>query len=290
VVWSFIYLALRRSLELILLYSRRQRPRRSRSWCYATSWRCCAASTPGPGCSPPTECCSWRSAGCCHGHAGRCSWCSQRRCCAGTGAWWPVAGHYPTTHQGRPALPDDIQQLIVRLARENPRWGYQRIHGELLRCGVRVSASSIRRVLRAHGLDPAPRRAQASWRAFLRHRPPGSWPATFSPSTRSSYSVCMCAVRNRTRKPTGAPCRRHRSSDWVVGRPAGPQPGRHPRRAGRGLDVPDPRPGRQVHQGVRRRVALDRGRGDLRARPRPTPTPSLSAGSGRPAGSAWTSC
>jgi hypothetical protein len=47
-----------------------------------------------------------------------------------------------------------VQQLVVRLARENPRWGYRRIHGELLRLGVRVSASSISRVPRANGLDP----------------------------------------------------------------------------------------------------------------------------------------
>jgi putative transposase len=80
---------------------------------------------------------------------------------------------YPTASTGRPALPDDIQQLIVRLARENPHWGYQRIHGEILRLGRRVSASSIRRVLRAHGLDPAPRRAPTSWRSFLRQQAAG---------------------------------------------------------------------------------------------------------------------
>jgi putative transposase len=51
--------------------------------------------------------------------------------------------------------------------------GYQRIHGELLRSGVQVSASSIRWVLRAHGLDPAPRRAAISWRSFLRQQATG---------------------------------------------------------------------------------------------------------------------
>jgi hypothetical protein len=66
-----------------------------------------------------------------------------------------------------------VQQLIVRLARENPRWGYQRIHGELLRLGVRVSASSIRRVLRAHDLDPTPKRTPTSWRSFLRQQAAG---------------------------------------------------------------------------------------------------------------------
>jgi hypothetical protein len=99
---------------------------------------------------------------------------------------------YPTTSTGRPPISEQVQQLIVRLARENPRWRYQRIHGELLRLGVRVSASSIRRVLAAHGLDPASRRTPTSWRRSCASRPPGSWPATSSPSTRSSSSGCMC--------------------------------------------------------------------------------------------------
>src|SRR5512133_366146 len=77
---------------------------------------------------------------------------------------------YPSASRGRPPVPDQVQQLIVRLARENPRWGYQRIGGELLRLGCHASASSIRRVLRAHGIDPAPRRAPTTWRAFLRRQ------------------------------------------------------------------------------------------------------------------------
>ena len=81
------------------------------------------------------------------------------------GAWT-----YPHRRPGRPALDEDVQQLIVRLAKENPRWGYQRIQGELQRLGTRVSATAIRATLRRHGLDPAPRPASTTWRAFLRQQ------------------------------------------------------------------------------------------------------------------------
>jgi putative transposase len=84
------------------------------------------------------------------------------------GAWT-----YPHRRPGRPALDEQVQQLIVRLARENPRWGYQRIKGELLRLDVRVSATAIRTVLRRHQIDPAPRRAGSTWRAFLRQQAAG---------------------------------------------------------------------------------------------------------------------
>jgi putative transposase len=85
-----------------------------------------------------------------------------------TGAWtYPPRGH------GRPALDADVQQLILRLAKENPRWGYQRIKGELLRLGVQVSATAIRSTLHRYGVDPAPRRATTTWRAFLREQAAG---------------------------------------------------------------------------------------------------------------------
>jgi putative transposase len=80
---------------------------------------------------------------------------------------------YPTRPRGRPPIPDQLQSLIVRLATENPRWGYQRIRGELLQLGCRVSASSIARVLRANGLQPAPRPASTTWRSFLRRQAAG---------------------------------------------------------------------------------------------------------------------
>jgi putative transposase len=85
-----------------------------------------------------------------------------------TGAWT-----YPHRGPGRPPLDEHVQQLIVRLATENPRWGYQRIKGELLHLGVQVSATAIRETLRRHGLDPAPRRTPTTWRRFLRQQAAG---------------------------------------------------------------------------------------------------------------------
>jgi putative transposase len=85
-----------------------------------------------------------------------------------TGAWT-----YPHHQTGRPPLDRQIQQLIVRLAKENPRWGYQRIKGELQRLSVQVSATTIRTILRRHRLDPAPRPTTTTWRAFLRQQATG---------------------------------------------------------------------------------------------------------------------
>src|SRR6266498_4063723 len=79
----------------------------------------------------------------------------------------------PHRRGGRPALDDHPVALILRLARENPRWGYRRIQGEPKNLGVSVSATTIRTVLLGNGLRPAPRRASVSWRSFLRAQATG---------------------------------------------------------------------------------------------------------------------
>jgi putative transposase len=74
---------------------------------------------------------------------------------------------YPN-RPGRPAVGREIRDLALRLAGENPAWGYRRVHGELIRLGYKVSEATVRRILRARGFRPAPRGLDTSWRTFLR--------------------------------------------------------------------------------------------------------------------------
>jgi hypothetical protein len=78
----------------------------------------------------------------------------------------------PHRRPGGPTVDPEIRRLVHRLARENPRWGYRRIQGELLGLGIRVSATSIATMLRAAGISPAPRRGP-TWGQFLRSQASG---------------------------------------------------------------------------------------------------------------------
>jgi putative transposase len=68
---------------------------------------------------------------------------------------------------GRPRTLRSIRVLVLRLARENPSWGYRRLHGELLVLGVKVAASTVWEILREAGIDPAPERSSSTWADFL---------------------------------------------------------------------------------------------------------------------------
>ncbi|GAA1712056.1 hypothetical protein [Streptomyces yatensis] len=75
---------------------------------------------------------------------------------------------YPHRRPGRPPKPEALRHLVLRLARENPGWGYRRIHGELLGLGRKIGASTVWEILQKAGIDPAPQRTNQSWPAFLK--------------------------------------------------------------------------------------------------------------------------
>src|SRR5207248_3252050 len=125
---------------------------------------------------------------------------------------------YPKKGSDRRGLDEQVVALVVRLARENPRWGYLRIVGECRRLGARVSATSVRRILRRHGLGPAPRRGGPSWTQFLRAQASGLLATDFftveTVGLTRLYVLFAVEVRHRyvhlvgiTTHPTGA---------WVV--------------------------------------------------------------------------
>jgi putative transposase len=95
-----------------------------------------------------------------------------------------AARKYDTSRRrqpGRPATVRSIGRLAVRLAKQNPLWGYRRIHGELTKLGVRVAPSTVYEILRSSGIDPAPRRAGTArpGGSSCTRKPPGYWPPVF---------------------------------------------------------------------------------------------------------------
>lgn len=113
-----------------------------------------------------------------------------------------VARHWTFPHRGAPnALEPEAVALVVRLARENPRWGYLRIVGEGAKLGMTVSATSVRNVLSRHRLGPAPRRCGPSWAEFLQAQAAGTLACDFftvdTITLRRLYALFFIDLRRR---------------------------------------------------------------------------------------------
>src|SRR6266508_6765424 len=157
---------------------------------------------------------------------------------------------------GRTPISGEVRQLILRIGRENPRWGCLRIRGELAKLGIRVSATKIRTLLRASGLGPAPRRGGPTWGEFLRAQAQGETGVRLLHCRNTHAPDPVRAVCHRAWVPPSARPRRHQESGLRMGDPASPQPddgGAASRRSG-----PDPRPGLEVLRSLRRGFPLRR--------------------------------
>ena len=94
---------------------------------------------------------------------------------------------------GRPPTVRSIRVLVLRLVRENPSWGYRRVHGELLVLGVKVAASTVWEILKDAGIDPAPERAGSTWTDFLRSQADACRPATSLKQSPCPEHTCTCS-------------------------------------------------------------------------------------------------
>src|SRR6266540_4073905 len=147
---------------------------------------------------------------------------------------------FPARPPGRPAMVSQARQLVLRLAAENPGWGYKRIHGELTGLGFTLSPSTVWNILRRHGIDPVPRRARLLHRRHALAAPP------------------VRLLLHRARAPARAHRRHHRPSQRRLGDPASTQRPCNPEERGETAAHPDPRSRRQAHQGLRRVPSVGR--------------------------------
>jgi transposase InsO family protein len=131
-----------------------------------------------------------------------------------------IARRWTYSHRtpGRPPLERCLRELILRLANENPHWGYKRIVGELKRLGVTVSATSVRKVLLEAGLQPAPERTRSSWRAFLRAQAASMLACDFLTVETAFLQriYVLFFISLATRRIEYVACTSHPDSGWVA--------------------------------------------------------------------------
>jgi putative transposase len=111
-----------------------------------------------------------------------------------------------------------IRALVLRLARENPAWGYRRVHGELLVLGVKVAPSTVWEILKEAGIDPVPGRSATTWASFLHSQAEGLLACDFFETvTLSGTRVFVLAViEHHTRRIRVLGATAHPTASWVA--------------------------------------------------------------------------
>jgi putative transposase len=119
---------------------------------------------------------------------------------------------------GRPPTVRSIRRLVLRLVRENPSWGYRRVHGELLVLGVKVAASTVWEILKDAGIDPAPERAAGTWACFMRSQVDALLACDFleTVTLTGARLYVLAVIEHRTRRIRVLGATAHPTAAWVT--------------------------------------------------------------------------
>ena len=119
---------------------------------------------------------------------------------------------------GRPQVRRNVRSVVLRLARENESWGYRRIHGELAGLGITVAPSTVWKILKSAGIDPAPRRDGPGWAEFLRSQAQGILALDFFTTDllNGAKVYVLAVIEHGTRRVRVLGATEHPAQSWIV--------------------------------------------------------------------------